>query len=198
MPRIPIGLALFVIVGASCTPPVALPPSFEVTPERAGFVQLSRGADHIRLDLRDDIPGCLGERYDPTTGETFESGDTLRVLDVSDRGGRHYVLMLAIAEPNCNVQGRCGGAPSPNLNLIWIKVTPELVVEEKQTVIVEDCETGRFVDEVPDGWERQMQVPRDKLSITIRETTPDTGNAISRAEYDRQSPEAGIRVTASN
>jgi len=185
-------VALLLIVGACAS--VIKPGRLIVTPEPAGFVQLASGAAHVRVDLRGDVPGCLGERYDPTTGERSGSDAALEVLDISNRAGRSYILLSAVAPPNCNVQGMCGAAPQPNVSLIWLKVTSEMTVEDKQTVVVEDCRTDRSVEGLPDDWAEHLRTGDGKLRITFRQSGPAGQDVTGTAEYDRRSPEAGIRL----
>jgi hypothetical protein len=190
----PLALALLAIVGGSSLA-IAQPLPLKVTPDSSGFVQLSRGSQRLRVDLRMDVPGCIGELRDSSTGERFKAGAPLRVLDVSARDNRHYILLAAIAQPNCNVQGMCGAPSEPNVNLIWLNVTAELAVDKKQVVAVEDCRKARSAEGLPENWPRQFHLVNDKISIAFTDYSPDRPDVVGKAEYDRQSPDAGIRVT---
>jgi hypothetical protein len=105
------------------------------------------------------------------------------------------VLLSAIAPANCNVQGMCGAASEPNVSLIWIKLAPDLTVEDKQTVVLVDCQTDRSVEGVPDEWATQLHLVEGKLKIAFRESASDGRDITGQVEYDRRTPEQGIRVT---
>jgi hypothetical protein len=169
-------------------------PQLTVKPDRTGFVQLSDGPRKRRLDLRQDVPGCLGQLYDPSTGQRVRSDASVTVLDLVHREARHYVLLSAIAPPNCNVQGMCGAASEPNVSLIWLKLAPNLAVEEKQTVVLVDCQTDRSVEDVPDEWATHLHLVDGKLGLAFRESGADGKDVSGRVEYDRRTPEVGIRV----
>jgi hypothetical protein len=165
-----------------------------VKPDRAGFVQLSDGPRKRRVDLRQDVPGCLGQLYDPSTGQRMRSDASLNVLDLVHREARHYVLLSAIAPPNCNVQGMCGAASEPNVSLIWLKLAPNLTVEEKQAVVLVDCRTDRSVEGVPEDWATHLRLVDGKLLLAFRESGADGKDVSARVEYDRRMPEQGIHV----
>jgi hypothetical protein len=183
-------LGLFLAAGGRAA---AGAPEFDAKADPKGYLQLSDGSRKRRLDLRDDVPGCIGQRYDPTTGERGAADASLIVLDTADRDGRHYVLLSAIAQPNCNVQGMCGAAAEPNVSLIWLKLKSDLTIESKQTVALVDCRTDRSVAGVKDDWDAtDLKLVDGKLRLAFDEA----GAAGGRVEYDRQSADQGIRVTA--
>ena len=106
--------------------------------DHAGVVRVMDRTRGRQIDLRHDIVGCLGEVYDHTTGERFADGDKKTLLDVTEDHGEHFILLSAEAAANCDVQSRCGGAPS-NVTLIWLEIAADLSLESKQAFAVEDC-----------------------------------------------------------
>jgi len=53
-----------------------------------------------------------------------------------------YVLLLASAASNCNVQGECG-ADGSDSTLFWLKITRDLSLAGKQSFPISDCRAHR-------------------------------------------------------
>ncbi len=196
-----LGMAgLLLLVGSlgcrSLEPAVAL----EAEWEKDAVVRLSQGHRVAWVDLQGDIEGCHGEMFDPTTGEHFGSGlGKIRVLDVAESGGQHFVLVSALAYPNCNIQGECGAA-GPNVTLIWLQLGGDLSVVAKEAFTVEYCRHGRWVEGLGDDWPFRISLSGGSLRLTFKEQVSDPGTegyheVTGQVTYDRRTPAAGIQVT---
>jgi|SRR5215471_3951997 len=171
------------------------PPALSATWERGGIVRLKEGARVSRLNVKEDIVGCLGQLFDPTTGERFGSGEgTGRVLDVATNQGRRFLLLSAAAAANCNVQGQCGAAAWPNVTLIWMEIAADLSVVRKQTFAIIDCRAPRWVDGAPDDWADTFGLANGALRIAFVESS-GPADVHGVASYDHKTPERGISVS---
>jgi hypothetical protein len=166
--------------------------------EKNAIVRLSQGRDVNRIDLSQEISGCTSEVYDRTTGRRFGHGlRKTQVLDVTGRDGQHFVLLSAVAAPNCNVQGRCG-AGDDEVTLIWLHVGADLVLVRKQAFEVEDCEYPRTVEGQPDDWKSNLKLTAGSLKLSFNERTysSDKPQEFSgQVIYNRQSASEGIQIT---
>jgi hypothetical protein len=170
------------------------PPSLSAVWEAGGIIRLEDGRHVSRVNLRQDIVGCLGQLYDPTTGERLGEGEgSSRVLDVTTNGGRRFVLLSAVAAANCNIQGRCGAAAEPNVTLIWLEIRADLSVVNKQTFAVIDCGASRGVD-ATDDWPDKLRVVNGALTVTFHEfgASADVNGTVS---YSRRTAGRGLIVS---
>jgi hypothetical protein len=166
--------------------------SFGAGWEPGGILRLSKADRVVRIDLRRDVAGCLGEMFDPTTGERFGVGEgNNKVLDVVERDREHFVMLSAQAMPNCNIQGSCGAAPIPNVTLVWVHVAPDLSVVEKQAFAIVDCVHPRSVLDAHHGWQDRLELRGGSLTLAFVEGLDDVRG---RATYDRRTPQVGIRI----
>lgn len=173
--------------------PVQAAPSLSVTWQPGGIVRLKEGPRTSRVNLSQDIAGCLGQMYDPTTGERFGKGEgKSRVLDVTTIQGRRFVLLIAPASANCNVQGRCGAA-DPNVTLIWLEIAADLSISRKQTFAVVDCFASRGIKGAPDDWADTLSLVNGSLAITFTDFGgPDVVGTVG---YSRAAADQGLRVS---
>lgn len=166
--------------------------------ERGGIVRLSDGTRVTRVNLSDDIVGCLGQLYDRSTGEKFGPGEgRSRVLDVTELDGHRYILLTAVAAPNCNVQGRCGAGDS-NVTLIWLDVAPDLSVASKKAFTVEDCVEARWVDDERDDWRDKVGLVDGRLTIKFKEfdrSSSERAEISGRVTYERRDARIGFVVS---
>jgi hypothetical protein len=164
-----------------------------------GRIRLDRDGRRLVVDLAREISGCTGRRYDLTVNEEHEAGVDFEIVDETEKAAYTYLVLLASAPPNCNVQGHCGGGGSDS-TLIWLKVTKDLSLAGKQAFPIDECRAGRFAnvfkEEDPEdyyfGTIQAKDLPwiGDLLQIEYQERDKDS---IQRLVYDRQDPEAGLR-----
>ena len=168
--------------------------------DRNGIVRVSQGRNVRRIDLSRDIAGCVDRVFDSSNNERYGSGlHKTQVLDVTSRDGEHFLLLSAVAAPNCNVQGQCG-AGDDNVTLIWVHVGADLAVANKQSFVLRDCVSARSVDGLPDDWPSNLKLTAGSLKLSFSETTygADKVEELSgQVVYDRQSASEGIRITRS-
>jgi hypothetical protein len=193
-----LAIVLFVVIG--CPSLAFAQGKIDVRWEKNAGVRISQGKNVSRIDLREDIIGCLGELFDGSTKQRFGSGlRKTQVLDVVGSDGQHYVLLSAATAPNCNVQGRCGAGDN-DVTLIWLQVGADLAVIRKQVFAAEDCIAARWIEGMPENWDSTLTLSAGSLTLSFTEDVYDrtadklqefTGQAV----YDRRSASEGIRIT---
>jgi hypothetical protein len=163
-----------------------------------GRIRVRRAGRTVVLDLSREISGCKGRLYDPTTKEEYEGGVDLEIVEETEKKPYTYLILLASAVPNCDVQGACG-AGGPNATLLWLKLTRDLSPVGQQGVTIEDCEAERVVkvagergDQADVQALRAKQLPwtGDTLQIDFEEGAQHIQH---RLLYDRRHPEAGLK-----
>ena len=172
-----------------------------------GRVRLVRGSQRAEINLGPDISGCKGRLHDPMTKEESENGLTFEVVDETVKAPYTYVVLLASASPNCNVQGACG-AGGPDSTLLWLKLTRDLKLAGKKAVVFEQCSTNRQVrlekkkgstGDGADGFTgikaRDLSWMGDVLRIEYEEGFQEPVR-VQSVVYDRRNPEAGLTVVA--
>ena len=171
---------------------------------RDGRIRVQRAGRKAVLDLSREISGCEGPLYDSTDNGRIvqadvEGGVGLEIVDETEKAPYIYVILLASASPNCNVQGRCG-AGGPDLTLLWLKLTRDLKLAGKQDFTIEDCLADRSVTlAAAQGQDQADQPPLrakdlpwvgDKLQVDFEEGAEAVKH---RLVYDRRNPEAGLQ-----
>jgi hypothetical protein len=164
-----------------------------------GRIQIRRARRTLNVDLAQEISGCTGRLYDRTVNEEYESTVGFQIVDETKKASYTYLLLLASAPPNCNVQGMCG-AGGPDSTLIWLKLTEDLALAGKQSFVLDDCRSGRSAviprREGAEGEYVEVQAKDlpwigDALQIEFEEMSQDK---IPRLVYDRQNPDAGLQL----
>lgn len=142
------------------------------------------------------------------TSEESEAGVSLQVVDETVKASNTYVLLLASASPNCNVEGRCG-AGGPDSTLLWLKLTRDLRLAGKKAVVFEQCVTNRQArlpatdskvdapDEPAEIQAKDLPWRDDVLQIEYEEGAV-APVVVRRLVYDRRNPEAGLKVLEGN
>ena len=169
-----------------------------VSGDSNGVIRLQSSHQTAFIDLASKIAGCTGQMYDPTTGEKWDGGVSFSFLDVSRRKSLTYILLLASAAPNCNVQGMCGASETQDKTLLWLCISVGRTLIKHQRVVVESCSEARFPD-IPEG-DPQAWLPFTDgvLKISCEQLDP-AGEAEEtikgQVEYDQGHPEAGLKIT---
>jgi len=199
-------------VGAGCASRavrhVEIPPGME-TPvivedlDSRGRIRLQRGRQRLVVDLGRDISGCKGTLYDPTVNEEYEdiSGASYGLVDETEKASYTYVVLLAWAPPNCNTQGHCG-AGGWDATLIWLKLSQDLKLEDKQALVLDDCREDRAAVEMlehepaseeEEGFEylQAKDLPWDGNVLRVAYQVGD--EKVQRFIYDRRNPDAGFQ-----
>jgi hypothetical protein len=167
-----------------------------------GRIRIHRGTQKLSLDLARDISGCTGQQYDRSVDEKYGAGASFGLVDAREKAPYVYVVLVAWAPPNCNVQGRCG-AGGWDSTLIWLKLTKNLKLAGKQAFAVENCFEDRSAvnlkedtDEDADYFSymklKNLPWEGDVLRIEYREGEGETRWLV----FDRQNPEAGLQTTS--
>ena len=168
--------------------------------EKNGFIRVSEGRKVSRIDLSQDISGCIGVLFDRTVNERYGSGlHQMHVLDVTSGDGQHFVLVAAVAAPNCNVQGMCG-AGDDDVTLIWLGIRGDLTLLRKQVFVVEDCREARAVQGLRNDWKSNLKLTSGSLTLNFTELADDPATdklleLSGQAIYNRESASDGIRIT---
>lgn len=111
--------------------------SIKVRSAGNGKARITNGKVQSVVNLSKDIGGCL-LTYDATERKrkTFDV-TAFELIDAVKIGNTTYVVFVATAQGNCNVQGQCGAAES--YTLFWLKLNSALKVQSKQVAVVEEC-----------------------------------------------------------
>jgi hypothetical protein len=182
---------------AAATPKGRWPVAVEVVKE--GRIEIARGERRQVVDLTREISGCKGGTFDPSTQEKYPGGPTVEVVDETEKASFTYVLLLASAPPNCNVQGECG-AGGEDSTLVWLKIDKELAVADRQAFAISECRAQRSAkvaratepDDPHFGTIQAKDLPwsGDVLRIEYQERE----GAPRHLSYDRRSPNAGLQI----
>src|SRR5262249_30536090 len=125
----------------------------------------------------------------------------IKFVDRLKKDDKYYLVLIAQAQSNCNVQGLCGAAS--DFTLIWLKLGAGLKLEEKKFAVIEDCQANiSVINSESDGPESDgeewpaVKLVGGKLAIEFGNSADDTAHTVSRLTYDRKSPERGLVITA--
>jgi len=169
--------------------------AIKVYPARGKRIRIVAGTERTLVNLTDDVSGCL-ELFDPTISQQ-RTRQPLRIkaIDRVSKDDKRYLILLAEAQSNCNIQGYCGAAT--DYTLIWLKLGAGLKLEEKQSAVIEDCKANVYIAD-PE-YERLDEPPiklvNGKLTIEYGKTFDDNVRTLSRLVYDRSAPVKGFVIT---
>ncbi|HEX4961239.1 MAG TPA: hypothetical protein VF173_10410 [Thermoanaerobaculia bacterium] len=193
-----------ITVTGSCTswrvPSLKGPPngSMPVAVEglKGGRIRVERAGRKLVVDLAQEISGCTGRTYDRTVNEEYAGGVGFEIVDETERAPYIYLVLLASAQANCNIQGRCGAAVDSTL--IWLKLTRELGLAGKQAFAIADCRAERSARVEGEGdpdfllEAKDLTWTGDVLQIRYEESAGDS-ETLWHLIYDRQNPDAGFQ-----
>ncbi len=188
------------LAGATSPPQASRQGAEPVSVKRlhGGTVQLRRGARKVSLNLGTDIAGCKSHLYDPMEHVSSDADVRFETVDETRQGAYTYLVLLAGAPPNCNVQGMCG-AGEESLTLIWLKLDKDLKLAGKQAFAVDECPVQRLIRiegkdvlgpdlvEIKAG---DLSWTGDVLNVDYEE---HEGETVRRLIYDRRNPDAGFK-----
>jgi hypothetical protein len=166
-----------------------------VYPARGKRIRIVAGTERTLVNLTDDVSGCL-ELFDPTISRRITRQPLrIKVIDRVSKDDKRYLVLLAEAQSNCNVQGRCGAAT--DYTLIWLKLGAGLKLEEKKSAVIVDCRMD--IDMIDPEYGRQdeliIKLVRGRLAIEYGNTFDDNVRTLSQLVYDRKNPERGFVIT---
>ncbi len=170
--------------------------AIKVYPALGKRIRIVAGTKRTLVDLTDDISGCL-ELFDYSypPPRKWKQPLGIKVIDRVSKDDKHYLVLLAKAQSNCNVQGYCGAATDHTL--IWLKLDAGLKLEEKQSAVIEDCKSNIYMTD--QEYDRQdelvIKLVRGRLAIEYGNTIDDNVRTLSRLVYDRKFPEQGFVIT---
>jgi len=175
-------------------PPGQNTAAIKVYPARGKRIRIVAGTERTLVNLTDDVSGCL-ELFDPTISQR-RTREPLRikVIDRVSKDDKHYLVLLAEAQSNCNVLGYCGA--TTDLTLIWLKLDAGLKLEGKQSVVPVDCQAN--ISMTDQEYDRQdglvIKLIRGRLTIEYGNTIDDEVRTLSQLVYDRKFPERGFVI----
>jgi hypothetical protein len=163
-------------------------------------IRIVAGTERTLVNLTDDISGCL-DLFDPIlsqrriTQRRINRPLGIKVIDKVRKDDKYYLVLLAEAQANCNVQGYCGAGSDHTL--IWLKLAAGLKLEEKQSAVTEDCKSNIYVaDRTVDRlYKLVIKLVRGRLAIEYGNTIDDEVRTLSQLVYDRKFPERGFVIT---
>ena len=158
-------------------------------------IQIAARGLRTTLDLGKEVSGCLTYLYDPTDRKFRErSSADIKVIDRVRSGGDYYVVLMAGAESNCNIQGHCGAAS--DYTMIWIRLDSKLRLKNKQAVVVEDCRAGVGIIEPTSEDDKSPKLRLVGGKLTVLYGDYDAAKRVTtRLVYDRNTPEQGFRTS---
>lgn len=192
---LPLALAALVLssVALAADPPGTT--GIDVESLNDGRIRIERGERSQVVDLSREVSGCKGELYDPTTGDKSWPAVELELLDQAEKDSRAYLLLLATAPSNCNVQGMCGAAPEPDATILWLKLAKDLSVEETRAAVIHSCTRFKTLRiDLGDGFDIQasdLPWSGDILTVPFED---GMDGPVRQLVYDRKDPAAGFRV----
>ena len=168
-----------------------------------GRIRLQRGSQRLVVDLGRDISGCKGTLYDLTVHEEYEdmSGASYGLVDETERAPYTYVVLLAWAPPNCNIEGHCGSGGWDS-TLVWLKLSPDLKLAGKQVLVLDDCRGDRSaVEMLEPGEQSEEEEGFEYLKVkdlpwdgdVLRVAYQNRDEKVQRFIYDRRNPDAGFQ-----
>jgi hypothetical protein len=188
--------------------------AIKVYPARGKRIRIVAGAKRTLVTLTDDISGCL-ELFEPRSpNRIFKEPLVVNVIDRIRKDDKYYLVLLAEANSNCNVEGLCGR--QGDHTLIWLKLGAGLKLEEKKAAVIDDCQArinvvalngakdaGSKVIYLPDRYsdvDAKMEGPiiklaSGKLTIEYGNMLDDDVRTLSQLVYDRKFPEQGFVIT---
>jgi hypothetical protein len=167
----------------------------KVYPARGKQIRIIAGTKRTLVNLTDDISGCL-DLYDPTVSRRpAKRALGVKVIDRVSKEDKLYLVFLAEAQSNCNVQGNCGAAS--NYTLIWLKLDADFKLEAKNAAVIEDCRSDISVISPADDAKEEPAIKqvRGKITLQYGATLDDNTRPTSQLVYDRKSPEQGFVTT---
>jgi hypothetical protein len=169
--------------------------AIKVYSARGMRIRIVAGTERTLADLTDDVSGCL-DLFDPHTPKLkLKQPLRIKVIDRVRRDDKYYLVLLTIAQSNCNVQGHCGAATDSTL--IWLKLGAGLKLEEKQSAVIVGCRTN--IDVVDPQYNSQDELVikpvRGRLAIEYGNTFDDDVRTLSQLVYDKKFPERGFVIT---
>jgi hypothetical protein len=169
--------------------------AIKVYSARGMRIRIVAGTERTLVDLTDDVSGCL-DLFDPHTPKLkLKQPLRIKVIDRVRRDDKYYLVLLTIAQSNCNVQGHCGAATDSTL--IWLKLGAGLKLEEKQSAVIVGCRTN--IDVVDPQYNSQDELVikpvRGRLAIEYGNTFDDDVRTLSQLVYDKKFPERGFVIT---
>jgi hypothetical protein len=169
--------------------------AIKVYPAHGKRIRIVAGTERTLVNLTGDISGCL-DLFDPILPQRRINRPLgIKVIDRVSKGAKRYLVLLAEAQSNCNVQGYCGAASDHTL--IWLKLAAGLKLEEKQSAVIEDCKSNIYVaDTAYDRLDKLViKLVRGRLAIEYGNTIDDEVRTLSQLVYDRKFPERGFVIT---
>jgi hypothetical protein len=168
-----------------------------------GKIRIKRGAQELALDLTQDISGCTGASYDGEINKVYDSADDFEIVDETEKESFTYLLLLASAPPNCNVQGQCGAA-DPDATLVWLKLAADLSLAGKQTYVLRACRADTSIvipEEKQEDYNFRNLLAKDltwagdvlQVEIETLEFKNEFEKSYERLTYDRRNPDAGLQ-----
>jgi hypothetical protein len=157
-------------------------------------ISVAQGTQKRVIDLGHEVSGCT-ELYDPAEPKQ-RIHDSIRVgtIDHTFQDRKHYLVIWAMANANCNVQGHCGAGE--DCTVVWLRLDESLKPEKRQAVVVKECraETG-----IPDMDEENpgacLQLAQGKLLVKFGDLITDTP-AWSQLLYEKEACVKGLIVIA--
>ena len=169
--------------------------AIKVYAARGMRIRIVAGTKRTLVDLTDDVSGCL-DLFDPHTPKLkLKQPLGIKVIERVRKDDKYYLVLLTIAQSNCNVQGHCGAATDSTL--IWLKLGAGLKLEEKQSAVIVGCRTN--IDMADPQYDRRdelvIKLAGGKLTIEYGNTFDDDVRTLSQLVYDRRLPEQGFVIT---
>ncbi len=153
------------------------------------------GTNRAIINLTEDIAGCL-TLFDPSmSSKRIKQPLGVKLLDQVSKNEKYYLIVLASAQSNCNVQSHCGAAS--DYTLIWLELDANLHLTRKQAEAIELCRSDIYVLDPQSNDQDAPPLKLTKGKLVIEYGSSDSGQARTNSKlvYDRTSPEQGFVIT---
>lgn len=160
-----------------------------------GKARITNGKLSSIINLSKDVSGCF-LLYDGSDPQSKKADVTsFGVIDSVKKGGSIYVVLLATAGGNCNVQGMCGA--TEDWTLVWLKLNNNLKVLDKKAIVVQSCRYGNIDLETDfEEGKRPLKLVNGSLKIEYSENKyrEDEDYKFHTLTYKKAEGEKGFRV----
>lgn len=157
------------------------------------------------LAFEDDLAGCWSEVHDGADPKSAPIPVVLapRVIDEVRKGNAWYVTLQVTLGSSCNVNGMCGAGTT--VNLLWLKLNQQLVVQKKQASLVMDCISditltkwvGRTGNDIKDATDPKLEMRGGVLQLEFeRDDYINKKKTVSKLRYDHRNPEKGLVISS--
>jgi hypothetical protein len=169
--------------------------SVKVRSAGLGKFRLTSGKVSSVINLSKDVSGCF-LLYDGSDPKSKKSDATsFDLIDSVRKNGSIYLLLLATAGGNCNVQGQCGA--TEDWTLVWLKLNKSMKVLAKKAAVVQSCRYSNIeLESELETAETPFKLVNGKLKVEFSENlyNQDLDYKFHTLTYHKAATEKGFSI----